>query len=44
MFGDDVILDKLGQGGMGMVFKVVHPRLDRVVVLKILAPKTADDE
>lgn len=36
--GNYIILDKLGQGGMGLVFKARHRRINRVVALKVLAP------
>lgn len=39
--GNYEILDQLGQGGMGMVFKARHRRMNRVVALKIVAPHVA---
>ncbi len=45
VMGNYVILDKLGQGGMGMVLKAQHQRMKRVVALKVLSPdatKTPD--
>ena len=36
--GNYVILDMLGQGGMGMVLKARHRRMDRVVALKVMSP------
>ncbi len=43
--GNYVILDKLGQGGMGVVLKAEHKRLKRLVALKVMSPvavKTPD--
>ena len=38
VLGNYVILDKLGQGGMGMVLKARHRRMNRIVALKVLSP------
>ena len=38
VLGDYALLDRLGQGGMGMVFKARHKRMERTVALKILPP------
>ena len=39
ILGNYRILDKLGQGGMGLVLKAEHQRMDRIVALKVLSPK-----
>ena len=36
LLGDYVLLDKLGAGGMGEVFKAQHRRMQRVVAIKVL--------
>src|SRR5262249_31587599 len=41
ILGNYVILDKLGQGGMGLVFKAQHRRMKRIVALKVLSPALA---
>lgn len=35
-FGEYTILETLGAGGMGQVFKALHRRMDRTVALKVL--------
>ena len=43
MIGNYLILDKLGQGGMGVVFKARHRKHGRYGALKILPPSFARD-
>jgi serine/threonine protein kinase len=38
LIGRYTVLDKLGAGGMGMVFKAQHRRLKQIIALKILPP------
>lgn len=37
LFDEYVILEKLGQGGMGAVFKASHRRMKRLVAVKVMA-------
>jgi len=36
VFGEYTVLDKLGQGGMGVVLKAQHRRMKRLVAIKVL--------
>src|SRR5262249_473709 len=38
------ILDQIGQGGMGIVYKAVHTTMDRLVAIKVLNPTMSKDK
>jgi serine/threonine protein kinase/formylglycine-generating enzyme required for sulfatase activity len=44
VLGNYVLLDKLGQGGMGAVYKASHRRMKRIVALKVLSPDLTKTE
>ncbi|WP_165245940.1 serine/threonine-protein kinase [Paludisphaera soli] len=44
LVGRYVILDRIGSGSMGRVYKAHHQMMDRVVALKIIAPEIASNE
>jgi serine/threonine protein kinase len=43
ILGNYTILDRIGAGGMGQVFKAEHRRMKRVVAIKMLPAKTVKD-
>lgn len=43
VFGNYIVLDELGKGGMGMVFKAYHRRMKRIVALKVLPPEMTSE-
>ncbi|MDJ0973178.1 MAG: serine/threonine-protein kinase [Planctomycetota bacterium] len=42
--GNYLLVDRVGAGGMGQVYKAVHERMKRVVAIKVLPPLAAMDE
>ena len=42
--GDYVVLDEIGHGGMGAVYKAQHRRMKRMVALKVLPPELTKSE
>jgi len=44
VLGQYRVLDEIGKGGMGRVFKAVHVTMNRTVALKVLAPQLVETE
>jgi len=44
LVGRYIILDRIGSGSMGRVYKAHHQMMDRIVALKIIAPEIASNE
>jgi serine/threonine-protein kinase len=44
LVGRYIILDRIGSGSMGRVYKAHHQLMDRIVALKIIAPEIASNE
>src|SRR6516225_8970543 len=44
VIGNYQVLDRLGAGGMGTVFKARHRRMKRVVAVKVLSSEVSRDE
>ena len=43
ILGSYTIVDKIGAGGMGQVFKALHRRMERLVAIKMLPPAMSKD-
>lgn len=44
ILGDYTVLDRIGAGGMGQVFKALHRRMNRVVAIKTLPTAMTQDD
>src|SRR4029079_19316577 len=44
VLGNYVLLEKIGAGGMGQVFKARHRRMDRLVAVKLLSAVMTKDQ
>lgn len=44
LLGNYLLLEKIGQGGMGAVYKSLHRRMQRIVAVKLLPPELVRDD
>jgi serine/threonine protein kinase len=44
LLGNYLLLEKIGQGGMGAVYKSLHRRMQRLVAVKLLPPELVRDD
>jgi serine/threonine protein kinase/WD40 repeat protein len=44
VLGNYILLEKLGEGGMGQVFKARHRHMDRMVAVKVLTPALVENK
>jgi len=44
VLGNYILMEKIGSGGMGQVFKAHHRRMDRCVAIKLLPPEMTKDK
>src|SRR5579872_1373772 len=43
-FGNYVVASSIGVGGMGAVYRAVHPEIGKIVAIKVLRPELAQDD
>ena len=41
--GQYQILEKIGHGGMGVVYKAIHKKIEKIVAIKALSPQLSED-
>ena len=44
IFADYIVLDRIGRGGVGQVYQGMHPRMKRLVAIKVLPHAAANSE
>ena len=44
VLGDYVIVDRVGEGGMGRVYRALHRKMQREVALKVISPQLVKNE